>query len=129
MKSESNDQVFQAYLQSGMARVVVPIRQQFTEAFAFYLESGQIWLGNDLVAGSQNNVSLSIVEELQSITTGPVEDEWETRVPTSLAIIQGRSAFLENEGLPCCHEISDNGLNEIVPSTDVLQNIITVEKP
>jgi hypothetical protein len=42
MKSESDDMIFQAFLQSGMARVVIPIRQQFTEAFAYYLETGEI---------------------------------------------------------------------------------------
>jgi hypothetical protein len=126
MQSENEDMVFQAFLQSGMARVVVPIRQQFTEAFAYYLKTGDIWLGNDLVAGADNDLYLSIAEEMQTIE-GTVEEEWETRVPTTLAIIQGKSAYLEQEGLPCCHlsEIIDGEevTSGILPSGDTLQII------
>ncbi len=49
------------------------------------------------------------------------QDIWETRVPTTLAIIQGKSAYLEEEGLPCCH--TDEG-NNITPSENLLGNII-----
>jgi hypothetical protein len=123
MQSENEDLVFQAFLQSGMARVVVPIRQQFTEAFAYYLQTGDIWLGNDLVAGDANDLYLSIAEEMQT-PTGIVEEEWETRVPTSLAIIQGKSAFLEEEGLPCCNHIENSSTTtNIIGSGDTLQII------
>jgi hypothetical protein len=127
MQSESGDLVFQAFLQSGMARVVVPIRLQFTEAFAFYLETGQIWLGNELVAGAQSNLYLSIAEELQSVE-GAVEETWETRVPTSLAIIQGKSAYLEQEALPCCNEVENKETTtKIIPWDETLQNVLPTE--
>lgn len=127
MQSESSDTVFQAFLQSGMARVVVPIRQQFTEAFALYLETGQIWLGNELVAGSQNNLYLSIAEELQTVE-GAVEEEWETRVPTSLAIIQGKSAYLDQEGLPCCNDVENaETTSSLIASDKTLQIILPTE--
>jgi hypothetical protein len=123
MQSESDDLVFQAFLQSGMARVVVPIRQQFTAAFAYYLETGEIWLGNELVAGTESDLYLSIAEEMQTVE-GVVEDEWETRVPTSLSIVQGKSAFLEEEGLPCCHEVhNDDTTSNIIGTDQTLQLI------
>jgi hypothetical protein len=122
MQTESDDMIFQAFLQSSMARVVVPIRQQFTEAFAYYLQSGEIWLGNELVAGEGNDLYLSIAEEMQTIA-GVVEDEWETRVPTTLAIIQGKSAYLEEEGLPCCNDIQRDFTTNIIGSEDTLQII------
>lgn len=123
IQSESDDLIFQAFLQSGMGRVVVPIREQFTQAFAYYIETGDIWLGNDLVAGTESDLYLSIAEEMQTIE-GTVEDEWETRVPTSLAIIQGKSAFLEEEGLPCCHVIeNDDSTNNVLGTEDTLQII------
>ena len=123
MQSESDDLVFQAFLQSGMARVVVPIRQQFTAAFAYYLETGEIWLGNELVAGTETDLYLSIAEEMQTVE-GVVEDEWETRVPTSLSIVQGKSAFLEEEGLPCCHEVhNDDTTSNIIGTDQTLQLI------
>lgn len=121
MQTENDDQVFQAFLQSGMARVVVPIRPQFTEAFAFYLKTGDIWLGNDLVPGEDTDLYLSIAEELQTVE-GEVEKEWETRVPTTLAIIQGKSAYLEQEGLPCCHDVeNEKTTSNIIKSEAVLQ--------
>lgn len=121
MQSKSDDLVFQAFLQSGMSRVVVPIREQFTEAFSYYIETGDIWLGNDLVAGSEADLYVSIAEDMQTID-GPVEDVWETRVPTSLAIIQGKSAFLEEEGLPCCSLVENEvTTSNIGPSDSTLK--------
>jgi hypothetical protein len=122
MQTESDDMIFQAFLQSSMARVVVPIRQQFTEAFAYYLQSGEIWLGNELVPGEGNDLYLSIAEEMQTVA-GVVEDEWETRVPTTLAIIQGKSAYLEEEGLPCCNDIKKDKTTNIFGSEITLQII------
>ncbi len=123
MQSESDDLVFQAFLQSGMGRVVVPIRQQFTEAFSFYIETGDIWLGNDLVAGSENDVYLSIAEDMQTLE-GEVEEIWETRVPTSLAIIQGKSAFLEEEGLPCCATVENETTTSHILGSDSTLKLI-----
>lgn len=121
LQRDSDDPVFQAFLQSGMARVVVPIRTQFAEAFLYYLETGEIWHGNDLVPEADNDLYLSILEELQT-TEGAVEDEWETRVPSTLAIIQGKSAYLENEGLPCCNGVENAELTSgITGSSDLLQ--------
>ncbi len=125
MQSENDDAVFQAFLQSGMARVVVPIRTQFAEAFMFYLETGEIWLGNELLADTEDDLYLSIAEELQTIE-GTVEEEWETRVPTSLAIIQGKSAYLDQEGLPCCHEVVSDGTTTGILGSD---NILEIIKP
>ncbi|MCC2590610.1 hypothetical protein [Chryseobacterium sp. MFBS3-17] len=121
LQEENDDPVFQSFLQSGMARVVVPIRLSFSEAFALYLDTGDIAMGNTI--GSSNY--LSIVEELQTIE-GTVEDTWETRVPTTLAIIQGKSAFLEQEGLPCCHTNEDSGF---IPWENTLQNILPTSNP
>ncbi|MCW3074672.1 MAG: uncharacterized protein JWP69_1741 [Flaviaesturariibacter sp.] len=125
MQSESDDAVFQAFLQSGMARLVVPIRLQFTEAFAYYLETGEIWLGNELVAGTPSDLYLSIAEEMQTLE-GAVEEEWETRVPTSLAIVQDKSAKLEEEGLPCCHKVENE---ETTTNISGSENILEIIKP
>ena len=39
---------------------------------------------------------------------GEVEGTWETRVPTSLTIVQAKSAFLDQEGLPCFCDDQDS---------------------
>lgn len=102
----SADPIFEAFLQSGMCRVVVPARQGFGRAVSYYLETGDIWNGGDLVMDRADDLYLSIDEELSS-EEGFVDQEWETRVPTTLTIIQGDSVFLEDEGLPCCDKLNE----------------------
>jgi hypothetical protein len=80
-------------------------------------------LGNEFVPGTRSDLYLSIAEEMQqSSEDRVVEKEWETRVPTSMAIIQGKSAFLEEEGLPCCNDV-ENGdtTSNIVGTADTLK--------
>ncbi len=121
LKNEHDDPVFAAFLQSGMAKVVVPVRHAFTTSFTFYLETGEIWTANNLVAGTEDDAYLSIMEELQTLE-GAIESEWETRVPTSLAIIQGKSAFLDQEGLPCCDDAENEEFTStILPSENILE--------
>lgn len=118
-ENENDDPVFQAFLQSGMANVLVPIKYAFSEAFALYLETGDITMSNTLVSGGSDGEYLSLIEDLQTIT-GEVEDTWETRVPTTLTIIQGKSAYLKEEGLPCCNSEENN----IISSENLLGNLI-----
>jgi hypothetical protein len=101
-QSNGTDHIFQAFLQSSMARMVVPVRPGFEEAVTYFLETGDIWMGNQLAIDRDDDLYLSIAEELQS-TEGVVEKEWETRVPTALTIVQADSAPLTENGLPCCH--------------------------
>lgn len=101
------DTIFKGFLQSGMARMVVPVRKGFHDAVNYYFETGDIWNGGDLVLDTDDDLYLSIDEELQE-PEGFVDEEWETRVPTTLTIIQGDSVFLEDEGLPCCHKLEED---------------------
>ena len=101
-QSNGTDHIFQAFLQSSMARMVVPVRPGFEEAVTYFLETGDIWMGDQMAIESDDDLYLSIAEELQS-TEGVVEKEWETRVPTALTIVQADSAPLTENGLPCCH--------------------------
>ncbi|MEN1729430.1 MAG: hypothetical protein AAGJ52_13420, partial [Pseudomonadota bacterium] len=102
------DPIFQAFLQSGMARIQVPVRPGFEDAVTYYMETGEIWNGGDLVMDSDDDLYISVAEELQEIE-GFVEDQWETRIPTTLTVVQGDSVLLEEGGLPCCDDI---GLSE-----------------
>ena len=102
LQSNGSDPLFQAFLQSGMARMVVPVRPGFEQAVTYFLETGHIWTGNQLALERDDDLYVSIAEELQS-TEGVVEKEWETRVPTALTIVQSDSAPLTENGLPCCH--------------------------
>ncbi len=117
---ESNglDPVFQAFLQAGMSRMVVPVRPGFEEAVTYFLATGRVWMGNGLAIDSDDELYLSIAEELQSVE-GEVEKEWETRVPTALTIVQADSAVLMEGGLPCYCE-DEEGDSTILRSETIL---------
>jgi hypothetical protein len=107
--TEFNDPIFRAFLQSGMARVIVTVRPGFEEAVNWYMATGQIWNGGQ-VPTMDDPLFVSIVDELREPKGSP-EETWETRVPTSLTILQAGSAGLEVEqALPCDEDCEDNVL-------------------
>jgi len=117
-ETDAADPLFQAFLQSGMARAVVPVRPGFEEAVNWYMETGEIWNGQGLVIDQDDDLYVSISEEMQTIE-GAVEGSWESRIPTSLTILQADSAVLKESGLPCyCPEHQQD--NSIEPSTDLI---------
>jgi hypothetical protein len=106
---DSADHVLQAFLMAGMSRVMVPIREGFEDAVTFFMETGEIWNGIGLVIDSDEELYLSIVDEVMH-TEGTVEETWETIVPTALTIVQEKSALLKDSGLPCCEKDDKNPL-------------------
>jgi len=104
---DAADPLFQSFLQSGMARVVLPVREGFEETVLYYFQTGELWSGQGLVFDSDNELYLSIAEELQE-PEGEIEETWETRVPTTLTIVQQNSAPLNENGLPCYCENEDD---------------------
>lgn len=116
------DYSYQSFLQSGMGRVVVPVREGFEDAVTYYMETGEVWMGSGIVIDTNDKLYLSIVDETTNIQ-GVVEgQEWETIVPTTLQVIQGKSVFLDEEGLPCCME---DPLTTLLPD----ENILNAEPP
>ena len=99
-EQDAADPLFQAFLQSGMARTIVPVRPGFEDAVNWYMITGEIWDGQGLITDQENDLFVSIAEEMQVIE-GEVEGIWETRLPTNLTIIQAGSIGLNVEGLPC----------------------------
>jgi len=120
-QNDAADPIFQAFLQSGMSRAVIPVRPGFEDAVVYYMETGDIWNGGDLVLDNEDDLYISIAEEMQ-VVEGSVEDEWETRMPTSLTMIQKDTVGLNETGLPCCdfvlnNESGDDFTNPITPET------------
>lgn len=115
---DSVDHVLQEFLQSGMGRVLVPVREGFEDAVVYFMETGEIWHGTGIVLDSDDELYLSIVDEVTHLD-GEVEVSWETVVPTSLTLVQGKSAYLDAEGLPCCD--NDTPDAQILPDTNVLE--------
>lgn len=100
---DAADHVLQEFLQSGMGRILVPVREGFEDAVTYFMETGEIWHGTGLVLDTDDELYLSIVDEVTHLD-GEVEEEWETIVPTSLTLVQGGSALLDESGLPCCEK-------------------------
>lgn len=127
MQTEAgNDHIFRAFLTSGAGRLIVPVREGFEDAVTFFMATGKIWMGTGMVLDTDDELYLSIVDELTHVE-GVVEgQEWDTIVPTSLNIVQAKSALLEEEGLPCCESDADF-LAELTLKGD--ENILELMKP
>ncbi len=98
-KQETSDKLFTKFLQSGMARVFVTVRPGFEEVVNWYLATGQVWMGSQPpVIGDP--LFLSIVDELRQ-PASIIEEEWESRVPSTLNVIQADTIALNTSGLPC----------------------------
>jgi hypothetical protein len=90
----------------------------------YYMATGQVWNGGHVpVIG--DDLYLSIVEELKN-PTFYVEETWETRVPTTLTVIQSNGIGLNATGLPCCHEGEES---EFVNSTAKMEGAESEEDP
>lgn len=110
--NEGSDPIFQAFLQSGMARAVVPVRPGFEEMVNWYMKTGEAWFGQGMVTDMDDDLYVSIAEEMQTIE-GEVEGTWETRVPTTLTVLQADSVVLNEGGLPCNPDCEGQGLFDV----------------
>jgi hypothetical protein len=116
----NDDPLYQNFLRAGMARVVVTVRPGFEESVMHYMQTGQIWNGGEVpVIG--DNLYLSIIEELKE-QEYIVDEVWETRVPTTLNVIQANSISLNAEGLPCWCD-SETPPEEEFLSSEVLTSL------
>lgn len=98
---ETNDPLFRNFMQSGMARVVTTVRPGFEDAVRYFLQTGKIWNGGE-VPLIEDELFLSIVEELDEQEGQQEGKAWITRLPTSLTILQADSIGLTVEkALPC----------------------------
>lgn len=108
LQTKNDDPIFEAFLQSGMAKLLVPVRPQFEKAVMWYIETGEIYTDENLVPEIEDDRYLSLLKELQNQEEIRVEGTWKTRVPSALTIIQAKSTYLEDEkGLPCCDDESE----------------------
>lgn len=105
LQTKNDDPIFEAFLQSGMAKILVPVRPQYEKAVMWYLETGEIYTDENLVPEIEDDRYLSLLAELQNQDEIKVEGTWKTRVPSTLTIIQAESTYLKDEkGLPCCED-------------------------
>ena len=112
----SRNRTFDAFINSGMARLVVPIRLGFEDAVSYYLQTGKIWFGKGLVMDSENDLYLSIAQESIQEEGTVLNDTWQTKVPTNLTIVQDQAAALVGNGMPCLdNEGVGQGNSQLTP--------------
>ncbi len=106
LQTKNSDPIFEAFLQSGMAKILVPIRPQFEKPVLWYLDTGEIFTECDLVPETVDDRYESLLTDLGNQDEVTVEGTWKTRIPSTLTIIQAKSTYFEDEkGLPCeCDE-------------------------
>ena len=85
---DDGDPQFADFLQSGWARVTIPVRPWFEKAVAHYVETGEIWNGGD-VPDINSPLYVSILTEVEERLNKPgleiaQGDPWEVRLPTTL---------------------------------------------
>lgn len=116
--NQTHDHLFKAFMQSGMARVVVTVRPGFEEAVRYYMQTGQIWNGGEVpVIGDE--LFLSIVDELRAPESEKLGKAWPTRVPTSMTILQAQSIGLKvDKALPYNDDLSDFENPDEVPQSE-----------
>lgn len=118
---ESNDPLFRNFMQSGMARVIVTVRPGFEEAVRYYMQTGQIWSGGE-VPVIEDELYLSIVDELRQPEGEKLGKAWPTRVPTALTILQAQSIGLNvTKALPSIEDLSDFENPDEVPQSQELE--------
>ncbi|OUS01597.1 hypothetical protein A9Q86_07425 [Flavobacteriales bacterium 33_180_T64] len=118
---ESNDPLFRNFMQAGMARVVVTVRPGFEEAVRYYMQTGQIWNGGE-VPIIEDELYLSLVEELRQPEGEKLGKAWPTRVPTALTILQAQSIGLKvTKALPSIEDVSDFENPDEVPQSQELE--------
>lgn len=122
---DDNDPMFRAFMQSGMARAIVTVRPGFEEAVRHFMATGQIWNGGE-VPVIDDDLFLSLVDEMRSPKSTKEGEPWREKIPTSLTILQADSIGLKVEkALPCNCEPGvkfDDNLGEMCASNFELNN-------
>lgn len=65
LQESSDDPQFERFLHAGAARVQVPVRPGFEKLVLYYLETGQIWGGEEDPPQPGSDVYLAIVDEIR----------------------------------------------------------------
>lgn len=92
---EDPDPLFTQFLRAGAARVVVPVRPGFEEAFLYFLQTGQPWDGGS-VPQVYDPLYLSLATEIEEADQAPTAETlvgatWTMRLPTTLTMLRSLS--------------------------------------
>lgn len=98
MQATSDDPTFEAFLQAGMAQVVVPVQPGCERPILRFLREGLLWCGAYLPLFDREE-DLEVYQDVeQGVQFDPpvqVGESWEVRVPTSLIMLQADATLPE----------------------------------
>ncbi len=121
-RNNTTDPLFGAFLQSGMARLRVPVRPGYEEAVMYYMKTGDVWTAGKLIIEDENDYYISVADDIKQDKPELIA-EWFNRVPTTLTLIQSDTIALNTAGLPCCGEIQFETTNPVESKTgNLLEN-------
>lgn len=115
---EDNDHIFQAFLQAGMARVLVPVHPGMEKSVMHFLSSGNMMMGDNLpsLTGIFSDIEIDLAKEDDFSDIPEEERTWELRVPSTLTALQKGTSAIEEDGLPCsCKKEGEEGWGIGVP--------------
>lgn len=93
----NDDHLFTAFVQAQSAQIIVPVRRPDSYRMLYFLQTGDIWIGQDnLVPALRENVemihqltkTLAVVQEVPEVL-----ESWEILIPTTLQILQMEQAW------------------------------------
>ncbi|MCU0633614.1 MAG: hypothetical protein MUE41_01970 [Gemmatimonadaceae bacterium] len=101
MQGTSDDPTFEAFLQAGMAQVIVPVRPGCERPILRFLREGVLWCGAYLPLFEREE-DLEVYQDVeQGVQFDPpvqVGESWEVRLPTSLIMLQADATLPEFPG-------------------------------
>ncbi|MDJ0629569.1 MAG: hypothetical protein QNJ44_15025 [Rhodobacter sp.] len=127
LQIEDDDPTFAAFRQAGMAQVLVPVGCTSAADVLFYIQTGNPMAGGDLVGEDHEDLYASILNDLRDCNEERVvEETFQSRVPSTLTILQKESALIDEAGLPCCDEVkAEESENTLVRHDKALKRLAT----
>lgn len=109
---DDNDPIFRGFLQAGMARVIVPVKRGYEASLLYYLDTKEVWNGGTAPV-VDDPLYVPLIKDVEDQGPTPVGDKFETRMPTSLNILQTSANGVAGDGLPCyCDQYEPEGTGD-----------------
>lgn len=127
-QKSTSDPLFEAFLQSGMARMTLTVTPGFEKLVMYFLDTGIVPVSSDFVPGGKEDWYRSIHSMLVVKEKTPVGAPWETRVPTDLVILQSDAAPLVQTGLPCACPQPGNTTHGVAIGQSEMSGSLTLDR-
>ena len=122
---EDDDLTFAGFLQAGSAKVLVPVGCAQAANLLFYIQTGNPYSGGEVIGEDEADLYASILAELEDCNEEIIiEETFQSRVPSTLTLLQKGSALIDEAGLPCCDEaIVEGTRNSLIEHNKNLERL------